>query len=188
MTLADIAAETKAGLLILCVVCASALFFWYKEPPEKLSSHYTRPPPITTASEIPKDTLKVTQVKVLRKSEATKKLGLPPEISKDPTKEITATADIPATRNGAEVVAVFDTSTGDTTLLAKSKPVPLIAFETEKRLGIGYGLTSRMTQEAAVYADYTFLRAGNIYAGIRGVIDSSPEAKILVTLEYRPDN
>lgn len=92
--------------------------------------------------------------------------------------QVTATADLPESRAGQQVVSVFNTESGVTTLIAKEKPLPWFQIENHGHIGGWYGLNEELKQ--TVDADFTwkFLQIKAIHLGIRGDVGSDGTGKL----------
>jgi hypothetical protein len=132
--------------------------------------------------------LKNGKVKVIPKKDAKKAIpDLPPEVDEADV-EVTATAELPPSENGSKVVATINTTTGESKIIAKENPAPLFAFESKRRIGVGYGYSTEGTT-AKVFGEWSFIRIGNVHVGVQGEISAAttraPEAKAQATLDYR---
>ena len=180
--------ESKITSVLVALLLVAILFAWY-HPENKLPTKIPVVlPAISSVVSVPKEVVNVPKLKVYRKSNIAKKVILPADVVTDPNKQVTAVVDVPPSPAGAEVTAVVDVVTGDTVLLAREKELPLLAFETMKRIGVGYGVGTAGT-EAKVFIEYTFARVGNFYLSVYAEVDAgavrAPEAKALATVDYR---
>lgn len=180
----ELPSETKALLLMLCLCVLSVVAGYFQDSPPPLSKkEFTAPPPITGTISVPKESITLPAVRVYKKKEIAKKVDLPKEVLADDKKEVTATAELPPTKGGAEVISVIDEA-GNTKIYAKEKPLPFFQFIDEKRIGAGYGITTK-GQQAKVYGEWSFLRVGSMHLGIQGEANSLPEAKVFAVIDYR---
>lgn len=180
----------KVGAIFVFAMLLAMVFAWFTPEPTPAPDTFIRSNPIGRVEDLKKEDIKLAKaiVKALPKDKIKKKIKLPPEIIEDPVKEITATADIPKAPNGAEVVAVIDTGTGDTTLHYQLKPAPFFEFKNDKRIGVGYGVGSSGST-LKVYGEYTFMRVGAFHVGAQAEANVSsfkePEAKAMAVIDYR---
>ena len=79
----------------------------------------------------------------------------------------------------------MNTSTGETTIVAKEKPLPLFGFPNEKEVMLRYGLSTRDAYSGNLAAKWQFLRVGNFYVGAYGEIDTRPDAKAMIEVAYK---
>lgn len=179
--------ETKA-MIVMAVLMLSAMIYGYYHENTKLPTKTPVVLPTTHAAEsVAKDVVTV-PLKVYRKPDIGKKVKLPEGVLDDPHKQIPAVSDVPPSTGGTEVVAIVDTITGDVTLNARAKELPLLGFENQKRIGVGYGIGTEGT-EAKVFCSWTYARVGKVYLSAEGEINArtakTPEAKAMATLDYR---
>ena len=173
------------ALTIGLVVLATSMFYSYQVEQPAHTKHFTEAPPIKKAAPLPKEEIPVEKVVVLKKDAAVKKITLPAAVADDPAKQITGTASLRPSKGGSDVVAVIDTVSGETTILSREKPLPLLGFENQKRIGMGYGYTTQGLPETKLYGEYTFIRIGNVYGSVYGEVNSGAEAKAFAHIEYR---
>lgn len=180
--------ETKAFLILLVLLVCSLFYGWYL-PDEKLPTKTPIAlPAVSSVNSVPKVEVPVPKLKVYKKPDIGKKVALPLAVITDDNKQVTAVVDVPPSRGGTEVISVTDIETGDTVIHAREKELPLLAFETMKRIGVGYGVgTSGM--EAKAFGEFTFARIGAFYLSAYAEINAgavrAPEAKVLATVDYR---
>ncbi len=95
------------------------------------------------------------------------KLKLPEAIAKDPDKQVTATAQVPAYEGKTDAISVMDTRTGEGSIELKQEPLPFFGFENGKEVGarLGMGIHG---PEGAVYARWTFARTGRMFWAVYG--------------------
>ena len=174
-----------AGLAI--ILCSSLLFSWYK-PKAGSQGHYVEAPKEKSVEKIKTVTVPGPErIVTIEKEKVIDKLGLPESIKSDPDKQVIANADIPCDENikGQSVVAILDTKTGESHIVAKPKPLSLIALESRKEIGIRYGIKSTGTPEIDLYGEYDFLRVGALHLGVYGEVNNEAEAKGMVQMRYR---
>lgn len=99
--------------------------------------------------------------------------------------EVIATADLPESDDGVDVVALMDMATGETTLVAKEAPSPLFQFRNNGAIGVRYGFNQRLENIGNVYGRWDFLRIKNIYFSANGEISTGADATIQLGAEYR---
>lgn len=176
-------AEKKALLLFVALMLISALTGWYQHTP-KLPT--TEPQILATSpavQKVPKVTQQIGTVKVLDKQKLTTKVPLPEEVKKDDTKQVSAVSVVPSSDNKTEVTAVIDLNTKETTLYAREIPPAFMAFESKGRIGAGYGIKQNGVNVTKVYADWSFLRIGDVRLVVQGEINSDREAKAFAAVE-----
>lgn len=126
----------------------------------------------------PKEIVTIEKIKVVEK------LGLPSGIANDPNQVITGNADLAASEGGTSVVSVLNTTTGETQLIAKEKPLSLFGFPSDVEAGIRYGLSTDTVQQGQVYGRWQFLRVGNIYLGAYADMSTKPEARAMLDVSF----
>ena len=143
--------------------------------------------PVANVSTVPVNI--AVPVKVIPKTVAVEKLGLPADISNDIDKQIISTADIPATKGGVTAVTFLDTRTGIAGTMVKEKPRPFIGIERGTEIGARYGLNSNGINEMDVFMRRDFLRLGTVYVAGYGEAnlsdDGNSEAKAMIEISAR---
>jgi len=110
----------------------------------------------------------------------------PPPVAGNPADlQVTATADIPESRNGVDVISVTNTATGETTLVAKEQSAPWFQIRNDAAMGIRYGLDQRLQYTGDAYARWDFLRIKDIYVSANGTLSTGGDAKLQFGAEYR---
>jgi hypothetical protein len=173
------------GLLML----ASALYGWYSRPTLLPTQQFTTMAPSALVKGVSTSTVSVPKLKTFSKTELAKKVNIPLEVMSSASKNVTAVVELPPSRGGTEVVSVVDSVTGETSILAKEKPLPLFGFENQKRIGVGVGFATgrdvKNVQEVKVFAEWTFVRVGGAYGSVQAEVNTNSEAKAFVALDYR---
>ena len=167
-------------LLIAGVVCLLAWLLWAKFGPQpKISTtEFTAVKPIAEVKNVPRVVVQVPKgIKVYQKQELIKKVSLPKEVVDSPTKEVTATGDIPATEYGAEAVAVLDTATGDSEIIAKAKPRPLFSLEKHGSVGVRAGVSTRDGYTGEAYVRQDLFQIGGVYVSAYGAVEGNASGK-----------
>ena len=127
----------------------------------------------------------VEKIVTIEKTVVVEKLKLPDSVSKDPNKQITATAEIEPYEGKTNVIAIIDTKSGESNIMAKQQPLSLFAFENKKEIGARYGTSIKNGIEADVYGRWDFVRVGNLHLGAYGEATSYGEAKAMISVGYR---
>jgi hypothetical protein len=166
-----------------------AVYSWY-HPAEILSkTQFTALPPIPTAANIPTVNIPVNHIVALDKKTVSKKLKLPDEIANDEKEQVVATAQTPATdtTGKTDIVAVTDTDTGKTEIVAKQEPLSFFALENNKAIGLryGFGSSSKINYEADAYVRWDVVRLGSVHLGLYGEVNSLGDGKAMIQAEYR---
>lgn len=174
-----------AGAVAALAVIAAGLHTWLTRPAPLPAGQYTAPLPERPVADLPRSALPVKQVQAYDKAAIVRKLpALAPEVAR-PNRQIIANADIPATRGGASAVAVLDTDTGESTILVREKPRPLVEFEGDGAVGLRYGINESLRTEGTIYGRWNVLRVGNVHLGAYAEVTTDAEATAQVGLEYR---
>lgn len=69
------------------------------------------------------------------------RVGIPASAATDPTQHLTTATKLPASSNPATVSAVFDETTGETSIYVRRDPLPWLDFTRRAEIGIDYGYT-----------------------------------------------
>ena len=174
---------------IVGIALCSAAYSWYSSRPVMNTEQYTTLPPV-------KETIKIKRIKVpgpkeivtVEKKVVVEKLKLPEELKSDPNKQILATGEVPPYEGKTNVVAVMDTKAGSTQIIAKQQPLPIVAFENKKEIGVrgGYAIDKEGSAvRGDVYGRWTFFRIGKIHTGVYGEINTKSEGKTMIDVSYR---
>jgi hypothetical protein len=140
---------TKAGLaigaLILLTICG--IYVKQKVAPLKLSA--SKP----IVANLPTET-KVLPVKVITRKAAESRLNL----NLPPGHSATATADLPPSEEGYEVVSVLDETTGETQIEKQEKPKAPLSWRQHGSVSVGYGSSLNHGQRGDVRLEYSPVR------------------------------
>lgn len=99
--------------------------------------------------------------------------------------QVTATAAIPESKNGVDVISVTNTATGETTLVAKEQPAPWFQLRNDAAIGVKYGVNQNLIYVGTAYGKWDFLRVRNFYLSANGDISTDGAARLQVGGEYR---
>jgi hypothetical protein len=184
--LSKIIAWTLSVIALVAIVAATVA--WYRAQNQKPVStvEYIKVPQIKTVTKI--KTVEVpgpTKIVTIEKEVVIEKLKLPDWIKADENKQVIATAEIASYKGKTNAVAVLDTKTGASEIVAKQVPLPLFDFENEKEIGLRAGVGFKNTTEVGIYGRWTFLRIGNVHLGAYGEANSSGDAKAQIEIGYR---
>jgi len=125
------------------------------------------------------------QIATIEKEKIVEKQKLPDEIAKDPNKQITGVAEVPAYEGTTTVDAVFDLKTGKTDMSMIKNPVSFFGLENKIIIGgrIGY-LIEDWKLRGDVYGQYNFLRMGKSHLGLYGEVSNNSKAMIDYHFEF----
>jgi hypothetical protein len=181
--------STIVIIVIAAIVIIAAVYGWYHNPLALLKAQFTKAAPIPAAVKVSTMSVPVKNVIAYDKKAISKKLKLPDEIANDDKKQITATAQVPATdtTGKTDIVAVFDTEKYTTEIHTKEAPISFFALENRKAIGVRYGFctASKNNYEADIYGRWDFLRTGAVHWGLYGEVNSAGEGKAMISAEYR---
>lgn len=185
-------AVMRQNILIAALVILAAwwLWLWHGNKP-KLPQQWQEAPPAKQVAGITKvDHKAPPKVKVLPKKTAGTKLNLPTDVAQDDQQQIIATADIAPAPDGATAVAVMDMTTGDSKILIKAKPRPVISFLRSGAAGVRYGISSQGEQQAAVFVRQDVLRVMELHLSLTAEARTAPasgksEAFGAIEVSYR---
>lgn len=173
------------GGVVALAVIAAGLHAWRTRPAPLAPAAYTAPLPERTVAEVPRAEVVVKKVVAYDKARLVQAVpALAPALAPE-SRQAIANARIPASRGGASVVAVLDTDTGESTIVARELPPPLVEFQGDGAVGIRYGITSDLRKEGTLYARANVLRVSNVHLGAYAEINDEAEAKAQASIEYR---
>ena len=99
--------------------------------------------------------------------------------------EVTATAEIPQCKNGAQALSVIDMNTGQSTIVVKENVAPWFQFRNDGAVGIRYGLNQHLQYVGNVYGKWDFLRVKDVFFSLGGDLETGGDAQLQVGSEYR---
>ena len=102
-----------------------------------------------------------------------------------PDLQVTATADIPQSDNGVDVISIMDIETGESHLEAREKSAPWFQFRNDGAMGIRYGVNQALAPAGTLYGRWDFLRVKNIYFSANSDITTGSDFRIQLGAEYR---
>jgi len=99
--------------------------------------------------------------------------------------QVTATAQLPESDNGYQVVTVVNTATGVTTPVVKEQEAPWLQFRNDGAIGANYDINQRLQNQWDIYLRWDFLRLKGVYINTHGRLDNDGDARIGFGGEYR---
>lgn len=183
--------EMIALFLVALLAVASAIVSWWR------ANHIT-PISKTEYVKVPeiKEVVKIKKVEVpgpkvvetIEKKVIVEKLKLPDWVKDDIDQQVIATAEIPPYKGATDAVAILNTKTGKSDIIAKQRSLSFFDFVNEKEIGIRYGMNINQDgtkNQAAVYGKWDFVRVGNAYIGGYVEANTGSEAKAMVSVGYK---
>lgn len=173
-------------ITLIALTSAGVAWYKYKNAPVLTQTEYVEVPKIKTVTKIRE--IKVpgpTQIVTVEKEVVVEKLKLPDWVKTDENKQVIATAEILPYAGKTDAVAILDTKTGASEIIAKQVPLPLFGFENDKEIGVRAGINMKGETEAGVYGRWSFLRVGNLHLGAYGEANSRGDAKAQLEIGYR---
>lgn len=99
--------------------------------------------------------------------------------------QVTATAELPRSDNGTQVISVINTQTGESTIVAKETPAPWFQFRNDRAIGVRYGLNQHLVNVGNVYGKWGFLRIKSIWLSTYADLATGGDAQLQLGAEYR---
>lgn len=176
------------GLVILLII--SCIVAWYRGQGERIipKTVYVPTTEIKEVIKLKRVEIPVEKIVVIEKDAASKTLDLPPEIRNDASKQITATGVIPPYEGKTNVLAVIDTGTGVSSILAKQEPLQAVDFISNRHIGLRGGIDFDNGYCGELYASYDFLRIMSTTIGLYGEIETDDDGlngKAMIQLDYK---
>jgi len=175
--------------IVAVLAVTSAVVAWYRgeHPPVASKTEYVKIPEIQTVTKIKRITVPVEKVVTLEKPVVVEKLKLSETIAKDDAKQVISTGEVASYEGKTNVVAILDTKTGESQIIAKQEPLPFIDFVNKREVGLryGYGSASKLSMEADIYGRWDFLRVGNVHLGVYGEVNTNGDGKAMISAGYR---
>lgn len=159
----------KAGILIGIIFVFSLGYYLTVETQSPEVKVYTKPPAMAGAAKLPVESVQMPKGIRAIKPEAVEKLG----VVVLPDQHVTATATLPKSKGGYDVVSVTDDD-GGTLVITKEKPPALFSIDNSWRMGLGIGVDTRSGQAGKVFVEYTPLVIFGVTAGIDGQLNFHP--------------
>lgn len=177
------------GLLAVLTLLAalSSVWFWYKgQKPTITPGNYAQAPEV-------KEVIKIKRVEVpgperivtVEKEVVVERLSLPAWVRDNPAEQTIATAQIAPYRGTTSAVAVLNTETGRSQIIAKQDPLPLLAFVNDREIGVRAGLNLKGEPETTLYGRYDFVRIGRAHVGVYGEAASTGQAKAQLSIGFK---
>lgn len=173
------------AIAVVAAVIALGIYTWRNRPEPLTQQAYTALPPERQVADVPRVTVPVAAVQAYDKTKLVKQLPAMAHELAPANRQAIANARIPATRGGASAVAVLDTTSGESRIVVKEIPPPLVEFEGDGALGLRYGINSDLAKEGTLYGRLNILRVGNVHLGAYAELNTDAEAKAQASIEYR---
>lgn len=157
--------------IIAFLAIVSSAYNWYYKGSERIISkiEYVKVPEIKVVEKIKRVYVKgPEQILTIEKEKIVEKLKLPNWFAKDADEQAIATADLPETETGYNVVATINTKTGVGNIIAKEKTRSLFGLPNDKQLYGKVGVDTGASKEVTIGAQWKFFRAGNLKLGVFG--------------------
>jgi hypothetical protein len=164
-------------VVAVLLLLASSIYGWFFKPKEVVEV-WQQVPVIEVVEKI--KTVKVPgpkEVVTIEKQVVVEKLKLPDWVKTDENKQVIATAEIKPYKGQTDVVALLDTKTGESQILAEQRKLSLFALENTKEVGVRYGISSEYGTVTDIYGRITVLRVGPTHLGIYGEVSHKSEGK-----------
>lgn len=159
----------KAGALMAALFAFSLFYYFTLERQKPSVQSFTKPTAMAGAVKLPTETIALPNGIKAVKPEAAKRIG----VVVAPYQHVTATASLPKSKGGYDVVSVTDDD-GDTVMLAKEKPPALFSIEHSGRVGVGAGADIREGKSAKVFAEYSPVMLFGVTVGVEGQVSFHP--------------
>lgn len=182
----------RTALLVFLILALFAAIWQWAMPKVRTitTAEFRRVPEIRKVKDVQRVRVPCPEqgIVVLDKKEAAQKLSLPWYLERPlpaAAPQITATADLPETKNGIEAVSVIDLQTGESQIVAREKTAPWFQFRNDGALGLRYGIDQRLDYVGNVYGRWDFLRVRDVYLSANGDLSTGGDAKVQLGVEYR---
>lgn len=149
------------AVITIVIAAASALYSWYNPRSVPGETHYREVRVPRAYAVISKQTVTVEVVKVITKTEIREKW--PDWFKTNDNLQLTAIGLVEPYRGRTECASIIDLGTGESRIVTKQLPVPLLGFENRKAIGALTNGSGFM-----VHGSWTFARVGNFYPSIGG--------------------
>ncbi len=189
-------ARTIAGVaLASCAVAALITYLivtWPTVEPLKPTQQQAQPlpPAVPDAPKIDVPGTKAPDKPPIKAQEKTpelrKRTKLPPAMFDAKDTYIMATGALQSEDDRSYTLSsVLDRRTGETQVYAVADPLPLLARENKRAIGIGYGIREDGQQVGIIHARWDVIRAKQIHAGVHALADTEGRAAAWINVEWR---
>jgi len=113
-------------------------------------------------------TLPVQKIIIYQKEEVAKRVPLPPSISDNPDKEITASATVKPSEHTTTVLSVLDKETGKSEIFTRKEPLPFYELSMKGRIGTRYLYTNLSEAQVVTFAEMEVLRVSSAHISLYG--------------------
>jgi hypothetical protein len=178
---------TGSIIVILSIALIAMVQAWYKERFKEVIPQikYVEVKKVKYIDKIKKVEVPIEKIVTYKKSVIVKKVnGLPTWFVENADEQAIATADLPETKGGYEVIGTMNTKTGVGNIIAKEKPRSLFGLPNEKEIGVRAGYNNKLEQNVSIYGRWNFFRVGNVHLSAYGE-GSQNNATAQIEVGYR---
>jgi hypothetical protein len=178
---------TGSIIVILSIALIAMVQAWYKERFKEVIPQikYVEVKKVKYIDKIKKVEVPIEKIVTYEKSVIVKKVnGLPTWFVENADEQAIATADLPETKGGYEVIGTMNTKTGVGNIIAKEKPRSLFGLPNEKEIGVRAGYNNKLEQNVSIYGRWNFFRVGNVHLSAYGE-GSQNNAPAQIEVGYR---
>lgn len=162
---------TGSIIVVLSIALIAMVQAWYKERFKEVIPQikYVEVKKVKYIDKIKKVEVPIEKIVTYEKSVIVKKVnGLPTWFVENADEQAIATADLPETKGGYEVIGTMNTKTGVGNIIAKEKPRSLFGLPNEKEIGVRAGYNNKLEQNVSIYGRWNFFRVGNVHLSAYG--------------------
>ena len=158
-------------IVLLVVIAASALKAWYSErkKPAMSKIEYIKVPEIREIVKIKKINVPgPKEILTIEKEKIVEKLRLPNWFAQNADEQAIATAEVPPYEGCTDIVCALNTKTGEGKIIAKQKPLPVLALESKTEFYLKSGISSRGDYPLTAGVHRRLLRMKSVHMGVYG--------------------
>jgi len=190
----------RTVLLIVCILAIAAALWQYFMPQIRTvtTTEFKAVPQIRETVKLQRVTVQgPARLVTIDKQQVAEKLELPWLLesgdSLDPRPpvpghasdlQVVATSDLPESRAGYQEVAVVNTATGETTLVAKEKELPWFRFVNKGQASLWYGYDQRLRNVGDLEGRWQFLQIKKAGLALRGNLETGGDAQLQAGIIY----
>ena len=185
-------------LLIVCILAIAAALWQYFMPQIRTvtTTQFKAVPQIRETVKLQRVTVPgPPQLVTIDKQQVAERLDLPwlvesgtgdrgPVTGNPKDLQIVATSDLPESRSGYQEVAVVNTATGETTLVAKEKELPWFRFVNKGQVSLWYGYDQRLLPTGDLEGRWQFLQIKKAGLALRGNLETGGDAQLQAGIIY----
>jgi hypothetical protein len=158
-----------SGIIILLLIFAliGAIKSWYEEKnkPPISTVEYIKVPEIKETVKIKKVEVPVEKIVTIEREKIVEKVKMPEWFVENEKEQAIATASLPKSKAGYDVISTINTETGVGNIIAKEKEMSFFGLPNHKELYIKTGINTHLDGDISTGLSWKVARVGNVEMG-----------------------